>query len=223
MRALGERGVLARLENGADSHSTLWSVGSPSADADAHAHRRLVDASPFGRVPTACNVALQPTVHTGAVGHCILRTEPAPAASPKHAGNRPGRAAWYGSVGRGRTAAGGGARGQELVEGEPGASAHGTARGRPLLPSRVAAGPKYPHAQQPTRQPTAPLPQGPTRLLRLTLWAQEESARRLDAEERPRRRFGACPRLLSPPQLAHKKHRCRAPSRRVARAASRWR
>ena len=50
-------------------------------------------------------------------------------------------------------------------------------------------GQKFPHAQQPTRQPTAPLPQSPTRLLRLTLWAQEESARRLDTEERPRRRL----------------------------------
>ena len=137
---------------------------SPLDDDGAdYAHRRLVDASPLGRVPTACNVALQSAVHTGAVSHCILRAEPAPAAGAKHASNRPGRAAWHGSVGRGRsgTAAGGGARGQERVEGEPGASAHGTVGGRLLLRRRAPAWPKLPHAQQPRGSPSPHRPTAP--------------------------------------------------------------
>jgi hypothetical protein len=44
---------------------------------------------------------------------------------------------------------------------------------------------------------TAPPPHRPTRLLRLTLWPREESARRLDAQEWPRRRFGAFPRSVT--------------------------
>ena len=46
-------------------------------------------------------------------------------------------------------------------------------------------------------RPTAPPPHRPTRLLRLTLWPREESARRLDAQEWPRRRFGAFPRSVT--------------------------
>ena len=57
--------------------------------------------------------------------------------------------------------------------------------------SSVAAWSKWPSSQQPTRPHAAPKA---TRLLVAALWAREEIALTACAEEKLRRRSGACPR-----------------------------